>query len=104
MISIQLNQVGNRNDFFAQGAIASALLFVEIRLCRVLVEKEAEECGILLQDQTNAIFFPILLCPVKVNQHVLLSTARRVHGSAWLARDQGKCSFLASILTALKLG
>ena len=39
MLSVQFDQVGNRDDFFAQGAIASVLLLlVKVGLGRVLIE------------------------------------------------------------------
>lgn len=82
MLSVELDQVGDRDDFFAQGAISSAalLLLVKVRLGRVLVEKEAEKRGVLLENETHAVLFPVFFRPIEVNQHVLLTSGtRRIH-------------------------
>ena len=78
MLSVKFDQVGNRDDFFAQGAISSVLLLlVKIGLGRVLVEKEAEKRGVFLKDLPHAVLLPVFFGPIEVNQHVLLTSGAR---------------------------
>ena len=97
MLSEHFHQLSNRDHLLTQSPVSRIFQFVKVGLCSILVEKEAKQSSVLLEDKPNAVLFSVFLSTLKVDENIFLAGSGR-HRCGWVGRNEGYSSFLGAIL------